>query len=167
MSLLTDLKAGTSAFNIVNFPGTETKIKVCLLSVLDVQEANIEAEKWMKSNEQDVTPSSIYYMEQEKSTRILYRSLRTEDGGAIANDLKEFRSNMTLTDLDYFTQIYNELENKHTLNPFEMDQKTFDTLVIDVKKNAKMTIGNISDMSTLKRLCLTLASRQTRSRTDN
>jgi hypothetical protein len=163
MSLLAKLKAGTTNHKIVKFPGTEENVRVRLLSTDETQLANIECEQWLKKENLDVTPTTIHYLEQERNVRQLFRALRNEEGDAgLADSLNEFRSLMTLTDLDFFAQIYQSIEAESSVNPFEMDEQKFESLVADVKKNAKMTIGNITDISTLKKLCLTLASRPTK-----
>lgn len=162
-SLLQKLKAGTGNHKIVKFPGTEENIRVRLLSSAETQTANIECEQWLKKEGLEVTPSTIHYMEQERNIRQLFRSLRTEDGeSGLASSLEEFRSLMTLTDLEFFAGVYNELEKSTFVSPYEMSEKEFNDLVEEVKKNPVKTIGSISDLSTLKRLCLILANRPTK-----
>jgi len=163
---LEDLRAGTKAHIIVEWPGQSDEqdeklsVAICLMSHAQTLQTHAVAEKWFNSKFPEMNPTNLETLQSERSVRMLWACLRDAETqkNHIANSVDAFRDMVSITEMDYLIKIYNELDDKHNPNISEMEQTEFNELIEQVKKNASKTVSDIYDLHTLKKLIVTLAN---------
>jgi hypothetical protein len=157
-NLLSKIKNGSNNFVDVLFPGTSTLIRIKLLSNQDTLDATLAADKIFKASDVPVTFQNVNTYENEKTVQLLFRSCRNPDNGEpIAADVTEFRRLLSNEERSALIDEYNALAQECNPSPMEMDPAEFDALIAQVKKNIQETIGNISNLQTLRKLSRYLA----------
>lgn len=166
--LLKIIKAGTKNKTTVNFPRSEKKIEVHLLSNEDTLQSTADAEKLFKQLGITVEFHNVNAWENERAIQMLYRSIKDpENGQPVAPDISSFRALTTNEDRRDLMDAYNALVEECNPSPFNMDPHEFDAFIESVKKNPETTIGNCSGLVTLRKLALFLVNVQKSSPTDN
>jgi hypothetical protein len=156
--LLATLKAGKLNCCEINFPGTDKKVRLVVLSTQDTLDASLAADRLFA--QEKIVPAfhNINTFENEKTTQMLFRALRDpETGDPVTQNISEFRRMLTNEERNALIEEYNVLAERCNPSPIEMPADEFDALIENVKKNPLETIGNISSLQTLKRLSLFLA----------
>ena len=158
-SLLARLKAGTANTKILDWPGTNEKVALRILSQQQLQEAAFETERIFKAAKIEIHMLTADEYQNEKATQILYRALRlpsnmTEPIGTVT----EFKSTLSLTEKEYLIKAYNEFEKECSPNPDHLSDVEFDRIVQAVKKNPSMIVGSSYSTDLLKKLITVLAS---------
>lgn len=166
--LLKIIKAGTKNKTIINFPGTDKKVELRLLSNQDTLDATADSEKLFKHL--GIVPEfyNINSWENERAIQMLYRALHNpEDGSPISPDIASFRNMTTNEERRDLIDAYDALTAECNPSPDVLSSEEFDALIESVKKNPETTIGSCSNLQTLRRLALFLAKLLASSRTDN
>lgn len=155
--LLSRIKRGIKNYKILSWPGTETKVRLKLLSEEETLDAIAAADQLFQEKAIRVQFNVNAY-DNEKSVQMLYRALMDETGReTVASSITEFRRVLTNEDRVLLIGEYNSLIEECSPSPTNMPPEEFDRLVEALKKNAAETIGSISSFLTLKRLALFLA----------
>jgi len=164
--LLEKLKAGASTNTIINWPGTEEKIGMRVLTEDDYLRSAIATDYIFKDTRIGMmevdgigvkTTTSDTEFETEKSTQLLYRTcfnLKTEK--PITKTIDEFRKLLKPGVFDKLDIEMDNFQEENSPNPAEMEQGEFDKLMIDIKKKPEETLLSVSSISTLKRLIMYL-----------
>lgn len=161
MSLIAQLKQGTKNSRDTVFPGTETKIKIRVLSCAESQVCGLAAEKWMeKHQEAQYSTFNAALFNDENSIQVLFVALSTPDDKPIAADIHEFRANITEPQLEALLNEYNSLQDECAPEVALMNQKNFNSIVEEIKKKPEETIGKLSNTFLLKKLLLIMASQE-------
>lgn len=156
--LLKKLKAGTDNYKDVKIPGTDFTVRIRLLSSQDILDASNEADKIFKNADVAVNLQNINVYEGEKDTQHLYRACRDIDGNPLAENIMEFRGLLTVPVKEFLISEYLKLNEERNPSLDNMSDAEFDALIESVKKNPT-SISNVSNINTLKKVILFLASR--------
>lgn len=161
-SLLAKLKKGKRNTKPINFPGTEDKVLLRVLSEQEQQNAMIAAERYLKEKEIVVSLSSTDLYLEEQSIQILYRALRSPDNQVahFAASPDELRELISVAEGNFLIDLYREYELECSPDPMDMSQDEFDGLVTDIKKNCDQTLSLVSNIVVAKKLITILASPQ-------
>jgi hypothetical protein len=158
--LLQRLKLGSDNVKLIDWPGTDKKVALKILSQQDTQLAAFDTERIFKSNKIEISMVTAEEYESEKSTQILYRALRDPEklSEAIAGTITEFRSLLSREEKKLLIDQYLAFESECSPSPDNLSNEEFDRLVESVKKKVEQTLGSVSNIGTLKRLITTLVS---------
>lgn len=157
MSLLQQLKSGTNAQITVMIGAGEIGMR--LLSEQDMLDASMAADRLFADAKIPVTFQNVAMYEAEKTTQQIYRAcVEPGTGNPVAENITEFRKLLSTSERAALIEAYNEFDQKMSPSPRAMPQDEFDALVFQVKKTPNETVGSISSLSTLRRLCSYLAS---------
>ena len=158
--LLDKLKLGTSNIKLVKWPGSDVQVTLRILSQQDVQEAHFATERLFKSNKIEISMVTADEYTSEKSTQILFRCIRNPENleTPICNTIEEFRRSITRAERDVLIEEYLGFEAECSPSPDNLSNDEFDKVLSDLKKKPAETLGNITSISTLKKLLLIMAS---------
>jgi hypothetical protein len=166
MSFLKNLKSGSNLRKTVTFPGTDKQFELRLLSEEDKRQAVFAADSVFKDN--PVGFHNVNDYQNERSIQQLYRvCVESGTDTPIAANIAEFRSLLTGPEKDILVDEYNAFDSENNPSPNTMTAEEFDKLIFDLKKNLKETIGNISNLSTLRQLSIYLANQLATLQTDS
>lgn len=161
--LLKRLKAGSENNKFLNWPGTENKVVMQILTVAQLQEAIIATENIFKKADiaisiQGGSLPMIDEFEAERITQVLYRALRDPEKltEPIAPTITEFRALLSNAERDELGKEYIAYEKECSPSPDTLSKEEFESLYQGLKKNATQTIGSVSSISTAKKLMLCL-----------
>ena len=158
--LLSIFKAGTENHKLIKWPGTEHPVAIKILTQKDLQDAAFSTERMFKSEKIEVGLLTAEEYEVEKSIQILFRCLRDPKNleEPVAPSIAEFRKALTREERRLLTDEYLGFESECSPQPGNLSKDDFDRLVVDLKKNPSAILSNITDIGTLKRLVLFMAS---------
>ena len=157
MDLLGTLKAGVNNYVEINYPGTENKIRIHPLTDGEEQAAEFAAEKVFSSEGVAIAMHNIDTFELEKTVQKLYLACRTAEGEKLATTSQRFKQLISRTERDILVEEYNELLAKCSPSPSVLSEEEFNNILEEVKKKPYETTGNISSLSTLRKLAISLA----------
>jgi hypothetical protein len=133
MNTLQKLKQGKNNHKIVNFPGTEERVALAILTSLEIQEARLKAQDYIK--EKGIEDEDLKELEIQK--RIVYKALRDKDDikKALASNFEEFENTLDNPEIQYLFVEYTLLtqETSPFLNAvseenFELLKKTLEKI---------------------------------------
>lgn len=158
--LLDRLRLGTSNIKLVKWPGSDVQVTIRILSQQDIQEAHFATERLFKVGKIETNLMTADEYENEKSTQILFRSLRNPENleEPICKTIEEFRRSITREEKKQLIEEYLGFESECSPSPDNLSDDEFDKVLSDLKKKPAETLGNITSMSMLKKLLLTMAS---------
>lgn len=158
-NLLEKIKAGTLNKKQIKWPGTDQKIHVRVLNENDHLQSSLATDKIFIG-----TPIALQNMDQynaELETQYLYRAIQDpETGKQLFSNITDFRDMLTPEIKNILAEELDSFHEECSPDPYKMPQDEFDALVANVKKNAKETVGDVSNIGTLRRLIIYLASRR-------
>ncbi len=160
LGLLERLKAGKRNRREIAFPGIEgARVMLQVLSNQETQEAIIASEYYMTRIKIAVTPSSIDFYTDVRSSEILWRALRDPEDPTrpVAISADELRRQITMAEKEALIAAYQDLEKESSPNFTAMKAEDFQTLWDDLKKNATILSSSLS-IGTLRGLVIYLAS---------
>lgn len=142
MNTLQKLKQGKNNNKIVDFPGTEEKVALVILTSVEIQEARLAASDYVKSRE--ITDEDLIELENQK--RIVYRALREKDNLSkkLADTYDEFVSTLDNQEIQYLFVEYTLLTQE--TSPFlnAVNEETFEQLK---KTLEKIKLNDLNGMS--------------------
>lgn len=158
-TFLERIKLGTANTKLINWPGTNEKVAMKILSEQDRMEIDFSVDRLYKSEKVEVNLITTSHYEPEKFVQILFRCLRCPDDldRPLANSITDFRRALTREDTKVLISEYVAFEQECSPSPENLSPEDFDKLLLEVKKNPDTTIGNITNLTTAKKLLLTLA----------
>jgi hypothetical protein len=153
MNTLQRLKQGKKNSKLVNFPGTEEKVALVILTSNEITDASIKAEDYIKEkNILDEDDKGIV-----QQAQIIYRALRDKDDTKkqLADSFEEFFSTLDNTEVQYFMVEYSMLTNEHSPFLNAVNEETFEQLK---KTLEKMQLNDLNGPSliALRNFLLTL-----------
>ena len=154
MNTLQRLKQGKKNNKLVNFPGTEEKVALVILTSSEITDASIKAEDYIKSKSiEDEDDKSIVHQAQ-----IVYRALRDKDelSKKLSDSFEEFFSTLDNTEIQYFMVEYSLLTNENSPFLNSVSQETFDELKKTLEK-IQLSDLNGPSLIALRNFLLTLA----------
>lgn len=169
MSLLEKLKAGKANKKLLKFPGTKEDVLMRVLNAQEILDASFAVETLFKQSGIDLTMTSSDVHADEKTTQLLFRSLRDpqDESKQVAKDINEFRACISRMEKNALVDEYKAFEKDCSPNPMEMTQEDFDAFVEDLKKNPEETAGSVSSIATARKLIISLVSQLTKLQKDN
>jgi predicted transcriptional regulator len=159
MGLLEKLKAGSENYKETVWPGTDYIILLRVLSAHDQNNVTFETEKLFTNNKVSVGVGTIDDYNAERETRMLFYSITDPETRTQSfKNITEFRKVLTPEIKEILAEELNELHEECSPSPYEIDQAEFDKLVVNIKKNVEETVGSVSNIHTLRKLVIYLAS---------
>lgn len=132
MSKLSKIKQGKNISKVIDFPGTDEKVAIAILSSAEIAEAQTKAEQLIeKHNIKDDTMQDIYHQKQ-----ILYKALRDKDDSKkqLADTFDEIDT-LDIQEIQFLMVQYNLLSqesspflNSVTEEQFEELKKTLEKI---------------------------------------
>lgn len=168
MSLLADLKKDNKNFRERCFPGTDTKIRIRVLTTAETQSCAVNAKRHMADYygvEYGEFLADVF--SEECDCQTLFLAITDLQGNPIAADILEFRAKVSDSERVALASEYNDVCNECAPQIDTMTEKEFETLVSEVKKKPEQVVLSIYGTSLLRRLIVTLANQQTNSPTDS
>ena len=158
--ILERLKLGTNNTKLVKWPGSDLAIIVRILSQQDIQEAIFATERLFKSSKIETNLMTADEFDNEKQTQVLFRAIRDPEDmeKPICQTVEEFRRSLTREEKELLIAEYNGFESECSPSPDNLTNDEFDKVMSDLKKKPAETLGNITSISTLKKLLLIMAS---------
>jgi inorganic pyrophosphatase len=132
MNTLQRLKQGKKNSKLVNFPGTEEKVALVILSSNEITDATIKAEDYIKEkNIMDEDDKGIV-----QQAHIIYKSLRDKDDTKkqLADSFDEFFNTLDNTEIQYFMVEYSMLTNENSPFLNAVNEETFEQLKKTLEK---------------------------------
>ncbi|TAN61362.1 hypothetical protein EPN18_06840 [bacterium] len=168
MSLLEKLKGGKRNTKVVKFPGTDDDVALVILSNHELQDSIFAAEGYFKAGDITVSATTLDAYEDERTTQILFRALRSPDNlrEPFAATVTELRKSVTREEKDLLVKEYVAFEQECSPQFETLPDGDFDKLWEDLKKNPEAVLNSLN-FRTLKKLVLYLALRQGNSPADN
>jgi len=168
-SLIEKLKLGTDNTKLINWPGSEQKVLLRILSQKDIQDASFAAERLFKAEKIETNMMTATTYEEEQATQLLFKSLRDPErqDEPIATNITEFRKALTKEEKTQLVGEYMTFERDCSPNPDNMSDEEFDKVLQDVKKNPASIDSLNCSSSLLRRFITILASPPQRLPTDN
>lgn len=167
--LLSRLKLGTDNVRLIDWPGTEQKVALKILSQQDLQDASFAAERLFKSQKIDTNLMTANDYEQEKVVQILYRALKDPEKTSepLCGSVSAFRTMITSKELDILSGHYVAFETECSPSPDKLSSDEFDRLLSEVKKTPDSAIGIITNIYTLRKLITSLVNQLSSLPTDS
>jgi len=159
--LLQKIKLGGNNFKLIKWPGTDVDVALHVLSEHELQESLFETENIFKAagilNPHMMNANGYTG---EEHTQILFRALRdpSHREEPIAKNITEFRKALTASVKIALLEEYAAFDSEMNPSPSNLSSDEFDRLVTSLKKKPEQTLENISSMSLLKKLMLTMVS---------
>lgn len=158
-NLLQRLKAGTSNYKLIDWPGSSEKIAIRILSQGQLQEAAFETERIFKTAKIDINMMTADEYTAEKSTQILFRALRNPTAlDQPIGSIIDFKQTLTLSEKEFLIEAYNAFEAECSPNPENLPAEKFEEILQAVKKNPSMINTSNYNTGLLKRLIMSLAN---------
>jgi len=158
-NLLDKIKAGSLNKKEITWPGTDQKVHLRVLNENDHLQASLSADKIFEG-----TPIAIQNMDQynaELETQYLFRAIEDpETGKRLFNTITEFREIVTPEIKNKLAEELDSFHEECSPDPYKMSDEEFDKMILNVKKNAKETVGNVSNINTLRELIIYLANQK-------
>ena len=156
MSKLSKIKAGKKNYKLVNFPGTEEKVALAILTSLELTEAKTASDREVleKGIDKDDAYADIIFQK-----HITYRALRDKDdiSKKLADSLEELEEIMDNQEIGFLMVEYNAMNQE--MSPFlsTMTEDHFEELK---KTLPKMNWSDLNGQSlvALRNFLLSLAS---------
>jgi hypothetical protein len=157
--LLSKLKLGTNNTKLINWPGTETKVLLRILSQQDFQTASIDTERIFKAYKSDLNLMNGTTYAEEENTQILFLALRDPANVSepIAPSITEFRKSLSTNEKRLLFEEYASFDAECNPSPGNLSDEEFDRLVVSLKKKPEETLTSLLSLSIAKKLLLILA----------
>lgn len=132
MNTLQRLKQGKKNHKLVNFPGTEEKVALIILPSIEISDASIKAEDYIKDkgivDEDDKSIVNQAY--------IIYKALREKDDlkKPLADSFEEFYGTLDNTEIQYLMVEYSLLTNENSPFLNAVNEETFEELKKTLEK---------------------------------
>lgn len=156
MSKLSKIKAGKKNYKLVNFPGTEEKVALAILTSLELTEAKTASDREIEEKGIDKEDSYADIIFQK---HIIYRALRDKDdiSKRLASSLEELEEIMDNQEIGFLMVEYNMMNQE--MSPFlsTMTEEHFEELK---KTLPKMNWNDLNGQSlvALRNFLVSLAS---------
>jgi hypothetical protein len=154
--LLSKLKLGTANHKLIDWPGTQTKVVLKILSMAETQEAMFATERHFKQSKIEVNLVTAKEYDTELTTQTLYRAIRDPQKleEPIALTITDFRLCLNRDESDLLFKEYLAFEADCSPSMDNLSGEEFDRIVADVKKKPEETLGSVTNLAVLRRLVL-------------
>ena len=167
-TLLERLKAGTKNYRETKWPGTNETILIGVLTEEDQLKVTLATDEIWRSAGLRVDHSNVDAYEAEKNNQLLFRVIKDpETKGPIDSSITEFRQLLSEGVRAILLDEVFAYQCDVNPSPYNMTDEQFDSLYMAVKKNAKATVGNISNIACARKLIVTMAAEHQNSQTDS
>jgi hypothetical protein len=172
--LLKTIKAGTDNVKLLDWPGTDKKIALRILSINELQSASFATERFfsgekISTNMAQGSVAMVDEYESERVTQVLYKALRDPEhlDQPVAANITEFRSLLTSAERELLGKEYMAFERETSPSPENLTNEELEQVYQDIKKNAQQTIMNVSSISTARKLLTCLVKQLTNLQKDS
>jgi len=158
-NLLEKIKSSGKQRKEVKWPGTDNVIHLRVLNENDHLQSTLAADKLFK--ETTIALQNIDQYNSELETQYLFRSIEDpESGKQLFPNITSFRDELTPEIKEILATNLDTLHDEYSPDPYKMDDDAFDKIIKDVKKNAKATVGSVSNIHVARRLIIYLAKQR-------
>lgn len=157
-SLLDRIRAGTKNHDIIVWPGSQTRVKIRILSRGEFQDAVFSATRYFESARVEVLPHTLENFEEEKIVQLLYRAISDLEGNPVASDVDGFRMAITKAEVDELALAYSLLEEELSPSSDRMPKEEFERFLETLKKKPEETISSVRSIAFARRLLRSMAS---------
>lgn len=159
MMLLETIKAGIRNSTSIRFPGTDTVMRLRILSPDEKQNAQFATERRFIAEKCPAALHTLGAYEEEKSIQMLFMALSTADGKeSVASSVNSFRALLTTDELDALIKMYEAFEQEINPGLDGASEEQIEALVRDVKKKPDEVLGSVSSIAVARRLLRTMVS---------
>lgn len=157
MDLLEKLKSSSYHKKEVLWPGTEHKVHIKVLNENDHLQSALAVDKLFK--DVAIAIQNIDQYNNELEIQYLFRAIEDpETGKKLFSNITDFRDMLTPEIKNQLSEQLDSFHEEVSPDPFKMSPEEFDKLIKDVKKNAEQTVGAVSNIYTLRKLAVYLAT---------
>lgn len=158
MDILQQMLAGTSGGIPVDIPKSNVKMHLRVLTDFEEQQAEFAAEAVFVDAKIPIGMHNFDLLQLERTTQKIFLALTDDEGNRVAESAQKFKQSLTRIFQNMLVEKYNDLEEKCNPNPEKMTDSAYEEIVSAVKKKPDATVLNISSLTTLRRLIITLVN---------
>lgn len=156
--LLQKLKAGTLNTKTIIWPGTDCPVAIRVLNEQDQLEASVAVDNIFSTAKIRVAAENIESYEAEKNDQLLFRAIVDPvTKKPVAPSMEKFRTLLIPGVREPLLEEIFAWQEECSPSPYT-DSDKYDTLLEAVKKNAEVTLTNLTSISLAKRLIRSLAA---------
>jgi hypothetical protein len=157
MGLLENIIAGSKHTIDTVWPGTNETIKLRVLNAQDYHEITLACS--VIYHDIKIGVQNVDEYAAEKATQMLWRAIiDPETGKQLFSKITDFRKAITIEQRGILVEELLAFHDDISPDPETISDTEFDKLLKDIKKNAEMTIGDVSSIHTLRKLIIYLVS---------
>ena len=159
MGVLEVLKSTARVEELIDWPDKNADVKVIIktLTEQDYSEAKKETDKLFKERKIGVENADAY--DSEFETQLLHRAIfDPEQKNKPLCNITDFRGLLRPEIKDVLAEKLDSLHKESAPDPYKLSDEKYNEIVAEVKKNAEKAVTSISNISTLRRLIITLAN---------
>lgn len=153
------LRKGSENRKRILWPGTEEQVYIRVLAEGDYLRAEQHCDSAYR--ERGINLGNVEERSALKDDYCIYLAIVDEDGKRLFPDFDTFVQYLTPEIRNILISEQNNLQSEYAPRMAEMSDDEFDSLLTEIKKNTE-TVRNISDMHVLRRLIITMVSRQSK-----
>jgi len=158
-NLLERIKNSGKQRREIEWPGTDHRIHLRVLNENDEIQSTLAVDKIFKDS--PLALQNIDKYNSEIETHYLFRTIEDpETGKQLFNDIIDFRESLTPEIKGVLAEELDALHEEFSPQPYKMSSADFKKLVSDIKKNAKGTVGSVTNIFTLRRLIISLVDQR-------
>jgi len=150
--LISRIRAGTTNHQVIIWPGTETRVKLRILSRGEFQDAVFSATRYFEAARVEVLPHTAENFEEEKVIQLLYRSLSDLENNPVASDVDAFRMSINKSEVDELAASYAILEQDLSPSSERMPKEEYDRFLEALKKKPEEIISSVRNIAFARRL---------------
>lgn len=156
MSLLEKIKQGKKNYKVIEFPGTEEKVALVILSSSEITEARLKSEEAIK--EKGIEDED--YKELAFQQQVVYRALRDKDDREkrVSDNFDEFLQLVDNQEIQYLMVEYSLLTTESSPFIGAVTDEQFDVLKKTLEKMSLKDLNGASRVA-LRSFLLTLVSK--------
>lgn len=154
-TLLEKIKTSGKKKKETNWPGTDNKINLRILSDGDYLSSTMAVDTLFKGI--TIALQNIDRYNAELETQYLFRAIENpETGNPLFSNITDFRDSLSPEVKEILADELDALHEEFSPDPMRMSDEKFDKLLFDLKKNAEMTVGSVSNIFIARKLIMYL-----------
>lgn len=147
------IRAGIRNSTTIVWPGTESPIRLRVLSKASLQDSTFAARRWFEDSKIVVDLVTIEAFKDEETIQILYRSLSdSETSKPLSSSVDVFRSSVTTDELSELAKAYQAFEAEVSPNVDAMTDEEVEKFLRRLKKKPDETIDSVTSIAFARRL---------------
>jgi hypothetical protein len=167
-SILARIRAGIANQREISWPGNpDVKLRVRILSAMEITDARFENQQEFKSRGVDVAVHNLPDYREQEADHALWRALLDSDGNRIFSSADDFRKFCSREEIKVFADEYTALSAECDPDVGSMSESEMQNLCDFLKKKPELIRLNVSSLRTAWRLLDILVGQSQSSQTPN